>query len=70
MQLSYNDKEYDIVIEKKKSNKNTYIRVKKDLKPTPTTDLHSDPEQDYFRSQFPYLSMGENNNYPYMKDIV
>ena len=45
-------------------------RVKKDLKPTPTTDLHSDPEQDYFRSQFPYLSMGENNNYPYMKDIV
>mgnify|MGYP006811155207 CR=1 FL=1 len=39
MQLSYNDKEYDIVIEKKKSNKNTYIRVKKDLKIHVTTTL-------------------------------
>ena len=31
MQLTYKNKEYDIVIEKKKSNRNTYIRVKKDL---------------------------------------
>ena len=38
MQLSYNDKEYDIVIEKKKGNKNTYIRVKKDLKIHVTTN--------------------------------
>lgn len=44
MQLSYNDKEYDIVIEKKKSNKNTYIRVKKDLKIHVTTN--------YFVSMF------------------
>lgn len=32
MQLTYNNKDYEIVIEKKKSNKNTYVRVKKDLK--------------------------------------
>ena len=32
MQLKYNNKEYEIVVEKKRSNKNTYIRVKKDLK--------------------------------------
>ena len=44
MQLSYNDKEYDIVIEKKKGNKNTYIRVKKDLKVHVTTN--------YFVSMF------------------
>ena len=31
MQLTYNNKNYDIVIEKKRSNRNTYIRVKKDL---------------------------------------
>ena len=39
MQLTYNDKDYDIVIEKKASNKNTYIRVKKDLKVHVTTSL-------------------------------
>ncbi len=37
MQLVYNDKEYDVVIEKKRGQKNTYIRVKKDLKVTVTT---------------------------------
>lgn len=37
MQLTYNNKDYDIVIEKKKGQKNTYIRVKKDLKVTVTT---------------------------------
>jgi len=37
MQLVYNDKEYDVVIEKKRGQKNTYIRVKKDLKITVTT---------------------------------
>ena len=37
MQLTYNDRDYDVVIEKKKSNKNTYIRVKKDLKVYVTT---------------------------------
>ena len=34
MQLVYNDREYDVVIEKKRGQKNTYIRVKKDLKIT------------------------------------
>jgi len=37
MQLTYQDKDYDIVIEKKMGQKNTYIRVKKDLKVTVTT---------------------------------
>ena len=39
MQFTYNDKDYDIVIEKKTTNKNTYIRVKKDLKIYVTTTL-------------------------------
>lgn len=38
MQLNYNNKDYEIVIEKKFSQKNTYIRVKKDLKVTVTTN--------------------------------
>ena len=29
MQLTYNGKDYDIVIEKKRGQKNTYIRVKR-----------------------------------------
>ena len=37
MKFSYNNKDYEIVIEKKKGQKNTYIRVKKDLKVTVTT---------------------------------
>ena len=39
MQLTYNDKDYEIVIEKKRTNRNTYIRVKKDLKIHVTTTL-------------------------------
>lgn len=39
MQLSYNNKDYEVVIEKKSGNKNTYIRVKKDLKVHVTTSL-------------------------------
>ena len=39
MQLTWRDKDYDIVVEKKKGQKNTYIRVKKDLKVTVTTNL-------------------------------
>lgn len=39
MQLSYNNKDYEVVIEKKSGNKNTYIRVKKDLKIHVTTTL-------------------------------
>lgn len=39
MQLTYNNKDYDVVIEKKSGNKNTYIRVKKDLKIHVTTTL-------------------------------
>ena len=37
MQLMYNNKDYDVVIEKKVGQKNTYIRVKKDLKVTVST---------------------------------
>jgi len=32
MQLSYNNRDYEIIIEKKMSTRNTYIRVKNDLK--------------------------------------
>ena len=32
MQLTYNNKQYEIIIEKKRSTRNTYIRVKPDLK--------------------------------------
>ena len=41
MQLTYNNKDYDILIEKKASNRNTYIRVKKDLKIHVTTSIFS-----------------------------
>ena len=44
MQFMYNDKSYEIVINKKMGQKNTYIRVKKDLKVTITTN--------YFTSKF------------------
>ncbi len=37
MQFSYHDKDYEIVVVKKRGQKNTYIRVKKDLKVTVTT---------------------------------
>lgn len=39
MQLTYNNKDYDVVVEKKSGNKNTYIRVKNDLKIHVTTSL-------------------------------
>ena len=38
MQLSYKNKDYNIIIEKKRSNRNTYIRVKKDLQIYVTTN--------------------------------
>ena len=38
MLFTYNNKNYDVVIEKKKGNRNTYIRVKKDLKIHVTTN--------------------------------
>ena len=41
MQLTYNGKDYDVVIEKKRGQKNTYIKVKKDLKVTVTTNYLS-----------------------------
>ena len=41
MKFSYNDRDYDIVIEKKASTRNTYIRVKKDLKVHVTTNIFS-----------------------------
>ena len=39
MKFNYNDREYDIVIDKKKTNKNTYIRVKSDLTIYITTNI-------------------------------
>lgn len=39
MKFEYNNNEYDIVIEKKKTNKNTYIRVKNDLTIYVTTNI-------------------------------
>ena len=39
MQLTYNGRDYDIVIEKKRGQKNTYILFKKDLKVTVTTGI-------------------------------
>lgn len=41
MQLTYHDRDYDVVIEKKRGQKNTYIRVKKDLKIYVTTNILS-----------------------------
>ena len=38
MLFTYNNKSYDVVIEKKMGNRNTYIRVKKDLKIHVTTN--------------------------------
>ena len=39
MKFSYNNRDYDIVIEKKTTTRNTYIRVKKDLKIHVTTNI-------------------------------
>ena len=39
MKFSYNNRDYDIVIEKKTTTRNTYIRVKKDLKVHVTTNI-------------------------------
>lgn len=39
MRFTYNNKEYNVLIERKASNKNTYIRVKKDLNIYVTTSL-------------------------------
>ncbi|MBQ2640142.1 MAG: M48 family metallopeptidase [Bacilli bacterium] len=38
MEFTYNDRDYKVVIERKKSNRNTYIRVKKDLSILVTTN--------------------------------
>ena len=38
MLFTYNNKSYDVVVEKKMGNRNTYIRVKKDLKIHVTTN--------------------------------
>lgn len=39
MKFYYDNEEYDVVVEKKKTNKNTYIRVKNDLKIYITTSI-------------------------------
>ena len=39
MQLTYNNRDYNIIILKKAKNRNTYIRVKKDLNIYVTTSL-------------------------------
>lgn len=41
MKFTYNNRDYEIIIEKKIGNKNTYIRVKKDLCVHVTTSLFS-----------------------------
>ena len=38
MKFQYNDEEYDVNICKKRTNKNTYIRVKNDLTSQVTTN--------------------------------
>ena len=38
MHLTYNDKDYEIVIERKKGQRNTYIRVNKQLQIKVTTN--------------------------------
>lgn len=38
MLFNYDDEDYEIIVEKKKTNKNTYIRVKQDLKIYVTTN--------------------------------
>ena len=53
MQFMYNDKSYEIVIIKKMGQKNTYIRVKKDLKVTVTTN--------YFTSKFSINNLIKDN---------
>ena len=39
MYITYNDKDYEVLIEKKTTNRNTYIRVKNDLKIHVTTNI-------------------------------
>ncbi len=39
MLVTYNNKTYDVIIEKKRGTRNTYIRVKKDLKVHVTTSI-------------------------------
>ena len=53
MQLTYHDQDYEIVIEKKLSNRNTYIRVKKDLKVHITTN--------YFTTMFELEKLVRDN---------
>ena len=71
MQLTYNNKDYDIVIEKKRNNKNTYVRVKNDLKIHVTTSLFTSMrsiekliEDDYKRicKMIDYQEIKEKNN--------
>ena len=45
MIFNYNNDSYEVVIEKKKSNKNTYVRVKKDLKIHVTTNYFTSNRQ-------------------------
>ena len=53
MQLTYNNKDYDIIIDKNLKRKNTYIRVKKDLKITVTTN--------YFTSNYSIEKLIKDN---------
>ena len=53
MQLTYNGKDYEVVIERKKGQKNTYIRVNKDLKIKVTTN--------YFTSMIAINDLIRNN---------
>lgn len=61
MQFMYNDKSYEVVIIKKMGQKNTYIRVKKDLKVTVTTG--------YFTSKF-FINNLIKDNYNRICDMI
>lgn len=53
MEISYNNQDYEVIIEKKKSNRNTYIRVKNDLCIYVTTN--------YFTSRFAIEKLIKDN---------
>ena len=57
MLFDYNGKEYNVIIEKKYGNKNTYIRVKKDL------NIYKSPEAPpYKRIQAPQNRKRQNRD--------
>ena len=60
MKFRYKEEDYNIIIEKKKTNKNTYIRVKQDLSIYVTTN--------YFTREKEIIKLIEENQT--MKDFI